>query len=66
MSHTPIELEGFSDFEKQLMLTWTQAHFSTYLVSNPEAHINDRIDRFSDILESSIYVVTDLRKRFGE
>lgn len=66
MTNTPIELEDFSDFEKQLMLTWTQAHFSSYLAANPGAHIDDRVKIFSDIFEGSIYVVTDLRKRFGE
>ena len=61
MAKSPIELFGFNDTEKQIAIAWTQAHFTQFLASNPNAPLNERIKEFSNILEGSLYVVDELR-----
>ena len=65
MAKAPIVFFGFNETEQQIAIAWTQAHFSQYLASNPNAPLNDRIKEFSNILEGSLYVVDELRKDFG-
>ena len=65
MAKSPIVFFGFNDIEQQIAVAWTQAHFAQFLASNPNATLNERIKEFSNILEGSLYVVDELRNRFG-
>ncbi|WP_312281872.1 hypothetical protein [Oscillibacter sp.] len=61
----PVDLDGFNEFEKQLALTWTQCKFKDFLSKNPDAGGKQQSTEFLDILEDSLYVITDFRKRFA-
>lgn len=66
MGLTPIKMDSYSEFEQKLILTWTQCHYMDFLAKNPNANGKERVNEFLDVLEGSLYVITDFRNRFGE
>lgn len=44
----------FSEFQKQLILTWAHAHYSEWLRQNPDAKYPERSEVFLDFVASGI------------
>ena len=51
----------YSDFEKQLLLTFAHANYSQWLRENPKADSSSRIDKFSDCLADSLLFISHFR-----
>lgn len=53
--------QKYSDFEKQMILTWAHVHYAQWLKDHPDADLPNRTDMFSEYISTGILLVAQFR-----